>query len=90
MKTESYIRLLAGTLVLISVTLGHFVSPWWLLLAVFVGTNLVQSVFTGFCPAENILRKLGLGSGACAVNPERKPLAITRHSASQPSSSPAP
>ena len=73
MKTEAYIRLLAGSLVLVSVALACFVSPWWLLLAVFVGLNLVQSAFTGFCPAEIILRKLGLGDGACAVQPERKP-----------------
>ena len=73
MKTESYIRILAGTMVLISVTLAHFVSPWWLLLAMFVGLNLVQSAFTGFCPAEMILHKLGLGTGACGVQPERKP-----------------
>jgi hypothetical protein len=56
-------------MVLISVALAHFVSPWWLLLAVFVGVNLIQSAFTGFCPAETILHKLGLGDGACAVNP---------------------
>jgi hypothetical protein len=71
MKTESIIRLLAGTLVLVSITLGHFASQWWLLLAVFVGANLVQSVFTGFCLAETILHRLGLGDGACSVNPER-------------------
>lgn len=64
MKIESAIRLLAGTLVLLSVALAHFVSPWWLLLAVFVGCNLIQSVFTGFCPAEIILRQLGLGPDA--------------------------
>jgi Protein of unknown function (DUF2892) len=73
MKTESYIRILAGTLVLISISLGHLVSSWWLLLATFVGINLVQSVFTGFCPAEIILRKLGLGDGACPVQSEKKP-----------------
>ena len=73
MKTESCIRLLAGTLVLVGVALAHFVNPWWLLLPVFVGVNLVQSVFTGFCPAEMILHKLGLGDGACGVQPERKP-----------------
>lgn len=73
MKTESYIRLLAGSLVLVSVALARFVSPWWLLLAVFVGLNLIQSAFTSFCPAEIILRKLGLGNGACAVPPERQP-----------------
>jgi len=61
MKMESYIRILAGTMVLISVTLSHYVSPWWLLLAVFVGVNLIQSAITGFCPAEIILRRLGVG-----------------------------
>jgi hypothetical protein len=73
MKTEAYIRLLAGTLVLVSVALAHFVNAWWLLLAVFVSLNLIQSAFTGFCPAEIILRKLGLGNGACAVGTEQKP-----------------
>jgi len=57
MKTENAIRVFAGTLVLVSVALAHWVSGWWLLLAVFVGLNLVQSAFTGFCPAETILRK---------------------------------
>lgn len=60
MKTESAIRVLAGIMVLISVTMAHFVSKWWLLLAVFVATNLIQSAFTGFCPAEKIIAKLGL------------------------------
>jgi hypothetical protein len=73
MKIESYIRILAGTLVLVSLALAHFVNSWWLLLAVFVSLNLIQSAFTGFCPAEIILRKLGLEDGACAVQPEPKP-----------------
>lgn len=73
MKTESYIRVLAGSLVLVSVALARFVSPWWLLLAVFVGLNLVQSAFTGFCPAEKILLRLGLGTGPCAVGFKRQP-----------------
>jgi len=59
MKIDSLIRLLAGTVVLIGVTLAHFVSPWWLLLPVFVGLNLIQSVFTGFCPPSLVLRRLG-------------------------------
>lgn len=71
MKTESYIRILAGTLVLTSLALAHFVNSWWLLLAVFVSLNLIQSAFTGFCPAEMILHKLGLGDGACAVRTEK-------------------
>ena len=61
MKLESFIRILAGTFVLISVALAQFISPWWLLLAVFVGLNLIQSAFTGFCPAEIVLKALGLG-----------------------------
>ena len=59
MKIESLIRLLAGTVTLAGVALTHFVSPWWLLLPTFVGLNLIQSVFTGFCPPTLILRKLG-------------------------------
>jgi hypothetical protein len=79
MKMENAIRILAGTLVLISVALAHFYSAWWLLLAVFVGVNLIQSAFTGICPAENILRKLGVGGGSeCCTStlpsdPIRKP-----------------
>jgi hypothetical protein len=58
MKIESMIRVLAGTFVLTSVALAHWVSAWWLLLAVFVGFNLIQSAFTGFCPPEMLLRKV--------------------------------
>ena len=61
MKLEHAIRILAGTMVLISISLAHWVSQWWLLLSAFVGLNLIQSAFTGLCPAENVLRKLGLG-----------------------------
>jgi len=72
MKIESYIRILAGCMVLLSVTLSHFVSPWWLLLAVFVGLNLIQSAFTGFCPPEILLRKLGVGEGCSCRQDEKK------------------
>ena len=60
-KIEGAIRILAGTLILISLALAHWVSSWWLLLTAFVGLNLVQSAFTGFCPAETIFRRLGVG-----------------------------
>lgn len=60
MNVENGVRLMAGTMVLTSVLLVAIVSKWWLLLAAFVGLNLIQSVFTGFCPAADILRKLGL------------------------------
>ena len=59
MKIESLIRLLAGFMTLLGVALTHFVNPWWLLLPTFVGLNLIQSVFTGFCPPSLVLRKLG-------------------------------
>ncbi len=61
MKLESAIRILAGSLVLISLALAHWVSPYWLWLTAFVGFNLIQSAFTGFCPAEIIFKKLGVG-----------------------------
>lgn len=58
MKMENRIRILAGTMVLLGVSLACFVSIWWLLLPTFVGVNLIQSAITGFCPAEIILRKI--------------------------------
>lgn len=57
---------LAGVMVLLSVALVALVSPWCLLLTGFVGLNLLQSSFTGFCPAAIIFRKLGLPAG-CAL-----------------------
>jgi hypothetical protein len=59
MKIDNVIRLLAGSMVLLSAALVYFVSPWWLLLTGFVGLNLIQSAFTGFCPPSIVLRKLG-------------------------------
>ena len=67
MTVENAVRILAGTMVLTSLALAHWVNPNWLWLAVFVGVNLIQSAFTGFCPAEIILRKLGVG--ACCAKP---------------------
>ena len=63
MKLENIIRALAGTLVLVSLALAHYVYPSSIWLAVFVGFNLLQSAFTGFCPAEKLLKKLGFGKG---------------------------
>jgi Protein of unknown function (DUF2892) len=67
MTIENAIRVLAGTLVLASLALSHWVSQWWLLLAAFVAVNLVQSAFTGFCPAETFLRKLGFAGRCCGA-----------------------
>jgi len=55
MTIERRVRLLAGSLVALSLLLGYLVAPAWYLLAVFVALNLIQSAFTGFCPAERIL-----------------------------------
>lgn len=60
MTMERYIRLIAGTFVLGSVALGHFVSPYWFLFTVFVGLNLVQSSLTKWCLMEDILAKVGV------------------------------
>jgi len=59
MRTENFIRILAGSMTLLSVALAYFASPWWLLLTCFVGLNLIQSAFTGFCPPTLVLRRLG-------------------------------
>jgi hypothetical protein len=63
MNVDRAVLTLAGTMILASVVLGWLVSPYWLLLAAFVGANLLQAAFTGFCPAATIFRKLGLKTG---------------------------
>jgi hypothetical protein len=60
MSVERGVRLMAGTLVILGLALGLTVSPWFFILVGFVGVNLFQSSFTGFCPAEMILKKAGL------------------------------
>ena len=70
MTVENAIRLLAGTLVLIGLGLGLTLNPWYFIIVAFVGVNLAQSSVTGFCPAEMILRKCGVG-GSCSTSTER-------------------
>jgi hypothetical protein len=60
MKVENGVRILAGTMVLISAALVLWASKWWLLFTAFIGVNLIQSAFTGICPAATLLKKLGL------------------------------
>ncbi len=60
MTVNKAVMALAGTFVLISVLLSIFISQYWLALTVFVGANLLQSAFTGFCPAAMVFRRLGL------------------------------
>jgi len=56
MSIENMIRILAGSLILISLVLALTVSQYWFILTAFVGINLIQSAFTKFCPAEMILK----------------------------------
>ena len=60
MAREHVIRLIAGTFILISLMLGWFVSPYFLLFTAFVGANLFQSALTQWCLMDDILDKLGL------------------------------
>jgi hypothetical protein len=63
MSIERAVMAFAGVMVLLSVALTQLVSPWWWLLTAFVGLNLLQSAFTGFCPAAMLMRRLGVGRG---------------------------
>lgn len=57
---ERIVRVVAGTFVLISISLAYFVNIQWLWFTAFVGLNLFQSSFTRFCPLELILDKMGI------------------------------
>jgi hypothetical protein len=63
MSVERAVTAFAGVMVLISVALTQLVSPWWWVMTAFIGFNLLQSSFTGFCPAAMVMRKLGVGRG---------------------------
>ena len=66
MSLERAVMAFAGVMILISLALTYYVSPWWWLLTAFVGLNLLQSAFTRFCPAAMVMRKLGVGRNASA------------------------
>jgi Inner membrane protein YgaP-like, transmembrane domain len=63
MTVDRAVTAFAGFMVLLSVALGYFVSPYWYWLTVFVGANLLQSAFTGFCPAAMFFKKIGVKPG---------------------------
>lgn len=69
MTLERYIRLFAGTFVLLSLALSQLHSPNWLWFTAFVGFNLFQSALTKFCPLELLLRKFGVGCGGASMRP---------------------
>ena len=60
MTVDRYLRLIAGSFVLLSVWLGYWVHPGWFAFTAFVGLNLLQSAFTNWCPMMTILRKAGV------------------------------
>ena len=64
MSIDRAVLAFAGTMVLVSLLLGIRVSPNWFWLTAFVGANLLQSSFTGFCPLAMFLKKLGMKPGA--------------------------
>ena len=73
MTIDRYIRIFAGSFILISLALGVqgsplFVSPWWLAFTAFVGANLLQFGFTNFCPLGLILKKLGVPESPAACS----------------------
>ena len=63
MNVDRAVMGFAGIMILASVLLALYVSPYWLALTAFVGLNLLQATITGFCPAAMIFSKLGLRSG---------------------------
>ena len=64
MSIDRIVLAFAGSMVSLSLLLAWFVSPYWLALAAFVGLNLLQAAFTGFCPLAMILKRLGCRPGA--------------------------
>lgn len=64
MSIDRIVLAFAGAMIILSLALSYFVSPYWLILAGFVGLNLLQSAFTGFCPLALILKRLGFNPGA--------------------------
>ncbi|QPC42482.1 DUF2892 domain-containing protein [Kaustia mangrovi] len=63
MTIDRAVLMFAGIMVLISLALGLFVSPYWFLLTAFVGANMMQASVTGFCPAARLFKALGFKPG---------------------------
>jgi hypothetical protein len=63
MSVDRAVLQFAGFVVLLSLGLGYYVSQYWFLLTAFAGLNMIQSSFTGFCPAAIVFRKLGFRPG---------------------------
>ncbi|HPF74765.1 MAG: DUF2892 domain-containing protein [Rhodanobacteraceae bacterium] len=66
MTIERAVIRFAGFMVMLSVVLTLFVSPWFWVFTAFIGLNLFQYSFTGFCPAAMVMKRMGIGQAACA------------------------
>jgi hypothetical protein len=64
MNVDRAVLAFAGVMILLSLLLARLASPYWLLLTLFVGLNMLQAAFTGFCPAAMLFRRLGLRAGS--------------------------
>lgn len=64
MTIERAVFAFAGVVVLTGLALAHWIHPYWALLSAFAGLNMLQSAFTGFCPAAMVFKRLGFKSGA--------------------------
>lgn len=64
MNLDRAVLAFAGLVVLISLALGNWVSPYWYLLTAFAGLNMIQAAFTGFCPAALIFKMIGVRIGS--------------------------
>jgi hypothetical protein len=63
MNVDRAVLAFAGAMVLLSLLLAWMFSPYWLIFTAFVGANMLQSAFTGFCPAAIVFRRMGVASG---------------------------
>ncbi|MBS0518910.1 MAG: DUF2892 domain-containing protein [Proteobacteria bacterium] len=67
MSIDRAVMAFAGLMILVSLALSQLHSPYWLFFTAFVGLNMLQASFTGFCPAAMIFKRLGLKAG-CAFS----------------------
>jgi Protein of unknown function (DUF2892) len=63
MNIDKAVLTFAGFVVLLGLSLGYLVNPYWYVLTAFAGLNMIQASFTGFCPAATVFKKLGVRSG---------------------------
>ena len=64
MTIDRAVFIFAGVMLLAGIALARYVHPLWILLSVFVGLNMIQAAFTGFCPAAMLFKALGVRPGA--------------------------